>query len=204
MHHENLKRVFIHEIGHFTARELNCQLYKIGEGVENILIQTHSQSNWIDYSGGATARKPKGHIDNGEVENVNQYIAVILYGCIFQTLYLKFESDYKFRECFNLSDSANGKCDAKEFANMGKYITGSKRKEIVEYTSNISLNKLFSDHAHLKKAFDLEPLNFLKTEEIGFSVNLELLKEELTDFIDEHKKYYSEYITNIERIKNER
>ena len=203
MKNQNLKRVFIHEIGHYVARELNCELYNLGDGVEQIFIKTHNFSNSIDYLGGTTARKPKEYVENGEIKNVYEHTAVLLYGCLFQTMYLKSISNYEFRSCFNLKENANGKCDAKEFNAMSKHITGPIRKKIVEYTENKYLNMLNADQNHLQKIYKLEPSKFLKANDDGYCVHLELLKKELSYFIIKHKKYYSDYIQNIKRIKNE-
>ncbi|WP_282056035.1 hypothetical protein [Maribacter luteus] len=204
MNIDNLKRVFIHEIGHFVSRELNYEHYQIGLGTEQIYIEAHKFPKTIEYTGGATAIKPKGYIDNGEVENPIEYMAVILYGCILQTLYLKSKDDYEFRICFSISNGANGKLDAEEFSAMEKYLAGPKRKKIVEFIETEYLNKLSADQNHLKKLFELDPLKFVEIRNERLFVNLDLLRECLRTFMIEHQEYYSDFINNIKLIKNER
>ncbi|MBO0329844.1 hypothetical protein [[Muricauda] lutisoli] len=198
----NLKRVFIHEVGHFIARELNYKHYKIGLGTEQIYIEPCRLPDTTDYSGGATAIKPKGYIENGEVQNPTEYMAVILYGCVLQTLYLKSKEDIGFRTCFNIGNLANGKLDALEFRAMEEYCTGPKRKKIVEFIEKEYLSNLFTDQNHLKKLFELDPLKFIDNRNDKLYVNLPLLKQSLEEFMTEHLEYYSVFVKTIKRIEN--
>lgn len=202
MNIQKLTRVFIHEIGHYVARELNFKLYNIGDGVERIFIKTHNLSNTIDYSGETTAKKPEGHVDNDKIENIAEFTAVIIYGCLFQTLYLKSKLEFDFRDCFSPDDSANGQCDFIEFRSMEKYISSHKRKEMVEYSESEYLNQLFKDQSHINKILNLKLLIYLKKENNDFTIKLDLLNKDLADFMTEHEKYYIEYLKNIMRIIN--
>jgi len=200
MNTSNLKRVFIHEIGHFIARELNKECFNIGCGTDSIYIQSHNISGNIDYTGGTKAIKPIEYVDNVEISNPIELMAVVLYGCTLQTLYA--HGVYKFQDCFNLKDNANGKHDAMDFVALGKYFSGTQRRKIVEFIESDYLTKLNQDQSHLKKVFDLEPLKFLKSEGDLLNVNLGLLKECMIDFFNEHKTYYRYFIAKLKNIRN--
>lgn len=205
MNQKNLKRFIYHEIGHFMARELNYELYGIGEGVESIFIKTHNLNGSTEYSGGTVPKKPKGY-DDKLIINVKETAAVILYGCLFQTLYFNFilpeHEHVSFRLCFSLKNGANGSIDMSDFSGMSKYISGEKRKKIVEYTESKYINLLLSDKVHLEKLFNFDILDTLNKKQD--SVDLEILKVKLSDFKNEHKKYYSKFIETIDKIIKER
>ena len=204
MNQKNLKRVIYHEIGHFMARELNYELYGIGEGVESIFIKTHNIIGSTEYSGGTVPKKPKGYVDDKEIINVKETAAFFLYGCLFQTLYFIFflSEDISYRSCFSSKKEANGRFDMSDFSGMSKYISGDKRKKIVEYTESEYINLLLCDQVHLEKLFNIDIIETLNKKQD--SVDLEILKVKLSDFKNEHKKYYSKFIETIDKIIKER
>ncbi|MBS9774434.1 MAG: hypothetical protein KGV59_04670 [Tenacibaculum sp.] len=185
-----MSRVFFHEIGHFIAQELNYKLFKVGLGTEKIWIESKRFSNKIDYCGGVRPKKPVDYVDDGEIRKPIHYISNIIYGCIIQTLYLKSKEDYKFHDCFDYRDDANGKSDVEHFASTGKYFDGKIRKKVIEFIKNIYISRLENDKNHLKKLFLLEPTKFIITSKTRRKeLDLNLLRESMSDFLVEHEEH---------------
>lgn len=196
----NPQRTFTHEIGHFVARELNKKIFEIGFGVEEIYI-TGKENIYTSKngSGGTIPKKPDDFIENNIINNPAEHVAVLLYGCLFQSIYYK----TKFAECFAIENYANGKKDAEDFSSMEKYISGQKRRKIVEYINEEYINDLNSFPEHFKVINELCYENFIICEKDGdYIINLEKLKNELKSFLEDHIKYYEKLISKIKTINN--
>lgn len=193
----NPQRTFIHEIGHFTARELNKSIFKIGLGVEEIYITGKENLSSTKNGGGTKPKKPNGNLDEDIVYNPEELVAVLLYGCLFQSICFKTE----YNDCFIIQDYASGKKDAEHFNSLQKYINGKRRKMIVEYFSVEYINNLKSNSEH----FDV--LNKLKYEDFvlcikdgNYIIDVEKLRNELREFFEVHQSYYKKLIEEIKKI----
>jgi len=198
MNIENLRRVFIHETGHFLARTLNLECFNIGAGVENIIIKTYGLERVQEYVGETIPKKPNNYVETNNIENVPEYLAVLFYGCIFQSFIKSLDSFNNFQNCFNPSNKANGKFDFDAF--RGLDISGIRRKALVDYIQTDYVVSIAEDSSHIDRLLKLDPLKYLLKNKDVFVVNLELLEDDLSQFIEEHKTYYLIFLKNINQI----
>ncbi len=196
----NPQRTFIHEIGHFIARELNKSIFKIGLGVEEIYI-TGKENLFSSKkgSGGTKPKKQNEYFDDKIVYNPEEFVAVLLYGCLFQSIYFK----TGFNDCFAMQDYANGARDAQEFISLQKYISGKKRKMIIEYFSIEYIDDLKSNSEHFKIINRLKYEDFVLCIRDGdYIIDVEKLRNELIEFFIVHELYYKKLIHEIKKINN--
>ncbi|GIZ09322.1 hypothetical protein [Flavobacterium sp. UMI-01] len=194
------QRTFIHEIGHFIARELNKDVFKIGLGVDEIYI-TGNENFFTSKNGagGTKPKKPKDFIENNIVYNPDELVAVLLYGCLFQSIYYK----TKFNDCFTIQNYASGKKDAEHFSSLEKYISGQKRKRIVEYLDDEYINVLNSCPEHFELINKLHYEDFILCIRDGdYIIDIEKLRNELKPFSEEHASYYKQLIDRIKIINS--
>ncbi len=190
----DFERVFYHELGHFTARELNAKYYK-GAPTKSFEIFLHDSQLGL-YCGELKVDK-SNHPDEGEApksDNLATYLASSSYGCFFQSLHL----DQSLNDCFN----RNGQDD------------------YVKWMSSLTANKL----SHLKAEFvDIEKKYFeslkcdpsiteiLKInqreflskpspEAQNFYADIKTLRETLEPLIDQHYTSYQKLIKQYQQL----
>jgi len=202
----NLKRIFIHELGHYTAHTLNLELSNTGAGVAQIWLQEQSGDNFCDYSGGTTPKVPKNHVNDGQIRNKPEYIGALLYGCIFQNIYESKDRYIPFNECFcQESDKqkevrAHGKID---YSNFHKYLGQKIWPEIMIYVEQEYIGLLRQNIDHFEPLFNLEILEYINVPSKLMYVDLEKLDSNIRPFLETHKKFYASFLTEInQRIKN--
>jgi hypothetical protein len=106
---ESEQRVFIHELGHFVAHELNHKYYN-GTGVAEVLI--HSCDENTNETCGSCKPINNGNENNPvPIERLAEYLAVTIHGCIFQAYFMKQD----WNECMCGSTNGNGGSDVKQW-----------------------------------------------------------------------------------------
>lgn len=195
-----LHSVFFHEIGHYIARELNLRLFNKGLGVAQIRLRVvTNKEGRLDYQGETIAAKPKGYRSTDRIKDLPEYIAVLLYGCLFQVLYdCQKNHTIDFTTCFNLKPNNQGFYDCKAYSSLNGYCTHNNRMEIVEYTGNEYFKKL-KNKRHFKNLFEIDPMEFLTENKSYLEADLGRLNQRLTVFIESHME---EYLAYIQRIKD--
>lgn len=192
----DLHRAFFHELGHFVAQELNWKYFN-GTGTESIdLYPCDGYSNI--YCGEIEPTKPPNYSEDQyrvvPLEKLAQFLAMNVYGCIFQSYFLR--------------DSL-GSCFAPQ-ENGGKDYAASR--------GQIDLNRLLSafsqfyqvceDHfamlrqSHIIDVFiKLSPEDFLESRGGGnYSVNLEKLRKSISLDISNHLPHYEKFTTELQSI----
>lgn len=189
---DKLKQIIIHELGHYVARELNFNLFDVGEGVEKVRILTKSK---IPYQGQTIAIKPKDY-NPKEVNNKAEYIAVLVYGCIFEAVF----TDKHFIHFFNEVDS--GKHDYSEYNYLLiKYFDEETRIDLICYLRDEYFKLLTDNRNHFDHLFNMNFDNLLITlNDENYEINLEVLKEEIAVFLECHKIFYKGCVSEISRI----
>jgi hypothetical protein len=200
---DKYRRTLFHETGHYIARKLNLSIYNKGAGVKEMYLKEEYNNYGFDYSGGTTAKTPENYADEGFIKDVPNYIAVLIYGCIIQVLHQKNIENKKFRECFSLKNSSQGKYDIDSFTRIGKEFTGPKRLELVKYIENEYLYLIEENYKELEKLLRKETF-ILKIEGSKYILDLEQIDQILEDFLLSHSEYYKNFIEKIIEIKNER
>jgi len=191
----NPQRTFIHEVGHFVARELNKRLFKVGNGVEEIFILKVNNIQKTNIGGGTKARIPDLYNHN-EVVDIPEYIAVLVYGCLFQILATK----VRFDQCFCLERGSYGLKDAEQFSALAKYLSGSKRKEIFDYFDKTYISLLLDNYQHLRQVLDMKFENFIIEDEQLYKIDLLKLESHLADFFTSHSIFYHKMILDLRNI----
>nr|WP_315172212.1 hypothetical protein [uncultured Flavobacterium sp.] len=194
MKYYNPQRTFIHEIGHFVARELNLNLYKVGYGVEKIYIS--AKDNLTYGSGGTVPIKPKNYNNSDPVKNPVELCAVLIYGCLFQSLYLNTE----FNFCFQVQDNANGKIDAEHFISLEK--NSKKRGLMIDFVAKEFIELINSEPSHFEIIKKLNFENYIASVNLkgDYIINLDKLKIDLIPFLEEHSKFYKKLVIKFHDI----
>lgn len=191
----NLKKTVIHEIGHFIARYLNQKTYNSGFGsMEMIIKKPINSDNESDYRGINIPNRPPNFSDSDEIKDLAEYFAVVVYGCIFESLFL----NKKFEDCFNCSGSGNGDIMQYNF-NTNRYLNEDSKLKLLLYIKDDYFAEMKDNHVHFNKLFNLEFEHILKNQGSGFSVDLKKLEILILPFIEEHLVYYNSFIFNLRK-----
>src|SRR5690606_11943361 len=91
-----LEIVFFHEVGHYVAQQLNYKIFHTGE-VHQIIIERVFPNGTEDYMGQTISKIPDGESPETPLKNLPEKIAEMIYGCYFQSLFLKEDLD----KCFD-------------------------------------------------------------------------------------------------------
>lgn len=189
---EDLKRVFIHELGHFVAREINHRYYG-ATPVKNILIYPH---NAFLYEG---ETNPVFSEDEREKnapakKDLAAYLALTVYGCFFQCYYLK----QSLGECFK----ENGYKDTEQWhGSLREHHLDDYRSEITPVEEEF-FERLKAEEI-LKDFMELEPEKYLLSNGTNsFKVNLDLLRADTDNLIAKHHDTYQQLIDSYEAFIN--
>ena len=198
MNNYNPQRTFIHEVGHFVARELNKKIYNIGNGVEQIFITgDESLMKSIKGLGGTVPKKPENLIENDEVKNPIELTTVLLYGCLFQSIY----TNTKFDNCFNIQSNASGKKDVEHFISLEKYFNGKKRRTIVDFFCYNYFEELSLSPNHFNEINQLNYQDYILEKNDGdYIIDIENLNKDLKNFLSIHEEPYKKLIEKISYI----
>jgi hypothetical protein len=189
---EKVKRVFIHELGHFVAGEINCKKYN-GFGTSGIFIRP-CEENRDEFCGGAEPVKPGNYDENKKsappLDRLSEHLASLSYGCIFQSYFEKTELD----DCLN----KNGISDLHAWSGLFSYhripfaaqqISEIERSHYCKLVKNGSLNGFIA----------LDPSGYLVSEvRDHYVVDIKKMRLETANLIEEH---VSEYCQFVKRIK---
>lgn len=198
MNNKNFKRVFVHELGHLVAHILNKEHFE-GTGVESIKLERKKINGGYDYVGITKPLKPEGYIDDKKVINLPEYIASIVYGCLFQSLYLT----QRFTDCFYCVDSnKNGYCDAQSFIGaLAQFGVSTDTRLILYNYIQEYFNTLVRSEFEL--VFKLESKNYIIEEKQNeYLFDVVVIEKDLSDFLSLHKDNYIEFMNRIKEILN--
>lgn len=191
----DLKRVVIHESGHFVAHMLNQSLYDLGE-VDKIKIKRVEIDSQFFYGGSIILIKPPGLDLTKGVINLPQRLAVLVYGCFFQCIFLEKE----FESCFDRFDNSKNGCSDHRFyfnaLNQFDIPTGADIK-LMSYIRDEYFPEIFRNKEEFDQIFNLDYNRVLSNEGDTFHVDLNQLKLLLGKFIENHKEQYKNFVETI-------
>lgn len=190
---EPIHRVFFHELGHFVAGEINRKHYS-GTGISGILFYP-SEENYDLFCGETIPIVPENAIRGGHVplERAAEYLASLIYGCIFQSYYFK-------QPTLNSCLDHNGK------------------KDLSARTLSIAKNGLVQSNEKFSKAEDsyysqlvetksldlfmpIDPQAYLREiKKYNYDVNMLDLRRDTDDLIQDHLRDYKCLISEFKAI----
>jgi hypothetical protein len=195
---KDLKRVFFHELGHFVAREINQKYFGvIGRAKEISLYESLSKDG--HYGGKTVPEIPDGEDRDKSLVSICEAMAVYVYGCFFESIYL----EQNFEKCFCEYGRCNGNQD---FLNWWEALRIADRKEKQEEIHKNDLD--YFDQLRLNKSLDkflsLNVPDFLINSSVEgkYSVNIDELRRITFPFIQEHELPYLEFTQRIREILN--
>jgi hypothetical protein len=183
---DDVERVFFHELGHMVAHEINKKYYN-GTGTKSIDIwpAEHNRNLFVG--------EAKVNLSDDEKEKnaptyktLPEYLASSTYGCIFQS-YLQNE---ELKKCFE----NNGKDDSE------KWYNSLRIHNLDDYRSEVvAVEREYYAILKEKQTLDeLMALDFRKyTIDKGnkhYSINVEDLRNDISDFVENHKITYNELL----------
>jgi hypothetical protein len=188
-----IHRVFFHELGHFVGHLMN-QKYYDGLGVDHIQIY-HCKKNYFEYCGHTEPIKPASYVQGAAppIERLASVLARVIHGCFFQSYY----QDKDLRHCF----SQNGEHDLsawRTFISSNKLDHAAKEFSDVEekYYKNIT-----SENS-LAPFIGIDPSKYLQSKNDYYVVDLQLLENDISPFLDEYFKLYENLINDYNEIIN--
>lgn len=188
---EKLKKVIIHEIGHYVARMLNLRVLGVGYGIDRILLVRRAPEV---YEGQTIPIKPENYQETQPIKDLPEFIAVLVYGCIFESLYLK----TSFAECFAIH--AVGKRDLEAYSFWTEELIPQNECQVLRdcirgYYHNLQINIKEFD-----QIFQLNYANVLIAEDFGYSIDLDKLHGTLSTFFLNHQVTYMNFIEKLSAI----
>lgn len=193
------KRVFIHELGHFIAGKINRDNFGLS-GVAKIKLTKHQTKFDEDFIGETIYKVPTGESEVKVLENLPQKIANLVYGCYFQSIYLKTE----LKKCLDWDNpNANGKIDMNDIISAVTMfdISSEKRSILYPYLEKDYFEQLRSKKKEFISLFNLNPEDFYtEINDYETDINLMKLDKATKEFINSHTKTYLNFILKIEEI----
>ncbi len=200
----DLQRVFIHEMGHLVAGELNYRLFNYDRRIEEFKIVPRIGTKF--YNGSVyDSKAKKGSYSVNTC--ANEYVQ-LFYGCLFEVLFRNITLDKCLctsvsRENHLVHNYGNGKVDG----NYINYI--GIREEIKEFASvwydKISVvffEEMKSLDNHFEKAFILEVNDYILNENNNsFLIDITKLLDSLNVFLDLHEPYFHSIVNNLKSIQ---
>lgn len=187
---ESIQRVFIHELGHFVAHELNHKYYN-GTGVEEFIIHPCDENTNELYG----YCKP---INNGNennpvpIERLAEYLAVTIHGCLFQAYFMKQD----WNDC--MCGSGHGKGDVNQwYTILSKYNLPFFRFPEIESIYFVSLVEENSLEGFCK----LKVQDYIKQiSNRIYTIDVEKLRKDIAISLEVYYPIYQELI-NQYRLK---
>lgn len=181
-------RVFFHELGHFVAHEIIFRTFGIHR-TERIEIKRYGN----DYAGKLVPAVPEGQDPNTPLINQCEKIVELVYGCIFQAVYLGTE----FKECFN--HKSNGCDDASAWAGILGEI--GHNKQIQTSTLQNAYFTYLKESGTLTNFFQINPSKYILdiTEDLSV-VDINLLLTDINKEIENHKDHLLDFVEKVRKI----
>lgn len=189
-----LKKTIIHETGHFIARYLNKKIFNSGFGTEKMVIKKNNSSNKLHYCGVTVPNRPTNYSPFDEIKDFAEYFAVVVYGCIFESIFL----NKNFEECFNCKNSGNGDILQFDF-NVNKYFNPITKTQLIHYIKDNYFIELKNNQSHFEVLFNLKFEELLRYQEGEYIVDLKKLEILILPFLNEHTPYYYSFIINLKK-----
>lgn len=201
----DLQRVFIHEMGHFVAGELNYRLFNYDRRIEEFKIVPRIGTKF--YNGSVYDSKSKK--DSYSVNtSANEYVQ-LFYGCLFEVLFRNIALNKCLctsvsRENHSINNFGNGKVDANYIFYIGI------RKEIKEFASTwyefISgdfFEEMKSLNNHFEKAFIFDVNDYILKEfnHNSYLIDVTKLLESLSVFLEFHEPYFYSLVNKLQSIQ---
>ena len=192
--HADLKRVFFHELGHYVARTINLKNFGVMGKVAEIALFP-SNRVYDTYEGVTTPVVPNGEDRKKPTVNVPEKLAVLTYGCFFESIY----TGKDFTDCFK--NFGNGGQDVSEWAGelfkLG--ILDKAKINAVDDEYFLALKK----GGYLDDLFKIDVAIVLINEgygDKGYIVDLKKLDTLIEKFIASHEKMYLQYLERIRSL----
>tara|TARA_R110002049_G_scaffold247412_1_gene421574 strand:- start:233 stop:853 length:621 start_codon:yes stop_codon:yes gene_type:complete len=201
----DLQRVFIHEIGHFVAAELNYVIFNYDRRTEQFNLTPRVGTKF--YNG--LVHNSKATKDSYSIKTcANEYVQSF-YGCLFEVLYRDIELDKCLRISVSKDDHlihnyGNGKIDAMQIFGIGQ------RKEIKEfsklwydYISKEFYKEMKSISNHFELVFNLDVKDFILKEYSNKSFDIDIIKllKSLGGFLELHRPIFFNLINKLYSIQ---
>lgn len=192
---ETINRCFFHELGHYVADQLNKEFYG-GLGVEELSVYKCG-TPYYRYCGHVTPKKPEGFNPANNppppLERLASYLVSLIYGCLFQSYFLKEAS---------LKDCLNNGVDADSWQYTLKY------HKIYDFPSFINLHETYFRELQAERSLDdffkLDPLEYLRsTDGINFIADLDRLNDVLKVPLETHQSKYMQLVDGYQKIINQ-
>jgi hypothetical protein len=192
---EEIKRVFVHELGHFLAEEINKKHNK-GSGGKNIILFPNDK--YPQFLSGRLEHWNPNNIPidtKPPLERLPYFIEKVMMGCVFQS-YLQ---NNNISNC--LRPNADGEDDGYAISNETSYLSAKSRMGI-STNEDAFLIKL-KKNGVLDFVAQLSPLSYILWDEFNSNwyVDLNKLMSEIdSDNLATFETYYLELVNKIEEI----
>ncbi len=197
MKKKNLHRVFIHELGHYVAHELNYELYGFGE-IGAIEFVEHNLPNGIDYEGKTIPKIEIGQSQNDKLINLPEKIAELVYGCYFQSIF----TEMPLKICLDIyNESANGYIDAQNIASgLKQFFINKQRVVLYPFLHEEYFDELKTKTNIFKSLFEVNHLDYIIKTDFGYKTDLTKLQKLTAEFRAEHKSDFKDFVERIKEI----
>jgi hypothetical protein len=183
-------RVFFHELGHFVAHEIIFRTFGIHK-TERIEIKRYGN----DYAGELVPAIPEGQDPNTPLINQCEKIVELIYGCIFQAVYLRTD----FKDCFN--HKSQGYDDASAWA--GILVKIGHNKQIQISTLQNAYFTYLKESDTLANFFQINPSKYIVDITVDLSiVDMNLLLADINEEIENNKTHLLEFVEYVRKIIN--
>lgn len=201
---EDFKRVFIHELGHFIALELNFRLYNYDRRAIGLKIEPRINTKF--YNGSISTDKATTGSYN-PINSAKEY-AQTFYGCLFESLYRNIDIKSCLKSSVSKTDYlvnniGNGKVDALHLYSIS---IRPELKDVGKKWFNYATENFYplikNNVSHFKTIFDLSPENYIVSKQYNqttFDINK--LRNATIFFVLEHSDVYDSFIKSLESIK---
>ena len=189
---DKFKCVFIHEVGHYIAYELNNKK-TTDIKVDKINLEWWESRN--DYLGRIVLNDKTWDSTENIKENLSLYITALVYGCFIQSVYLNFKIDNCSKER-GLDDFRKVTSALNISHNSNRDVIRNKIIELLEQEKRNFKNK----RDQFKTVFNIDYLELTEKEDNLYKIDLKKLKVKLKSFIGSHEHYYFSLLDKIEVI----
>ncbi|WP_343745085.1 hypothetical protein [Chitinophaga sp.] len=189
-----IENIFWHEVGHYFAQQLNKKYY--GKfGCQGIRITKVDENGIIRYTGGATPVTPPNHDPKSlEIKHPASSIGSLVYGCIFQSCFLR----TPFAACFAEERfGVNGFHDYNGvWATANIFFLSKTEKDELD-TLITQQFEIVCSNLSQAKIFDIDISAFFTTNKTNNWIPVEELDEIFSTIIDQHGPIYKNFVDKI-------
>lgn len=200
---DNLQIIFIHEIGHHIANELNARVFSFNRRTESILLYP---SNHGDFFDGKT-KIANTNTDFYQVENtVLEYIRTF-YGCLFECLFRQIEISKCLCEVATESDVIDNLCKGRvDYHQMAQMTMTRKVKNRFDWWRYLTVEyfTLMKNKVNeFDGIFELKPLDYiLKEENSSYEIDIDRLNVVLEPFFITHQKDFKKAVEDLRELNS--